>query len=218
MKKLEKAAVRKLPTQERSRKRVEHILVTTRELICAIEGYDIARVTTAQIAKEADVSVGSLYQYFPNVESIFLALYEEMVAPIREVLEEFDSAAMLSMPKEDFFDSFNRAMTSRGPDREFVFAMQQATKVYPALVAAETRHSEYLADKIASFLKYFGSSWPLPKLQRLALYMFYLDYGTWFYRQKYLPEDAEIFEWELGTLNTVWARAFEEDGPGTVPA
>ena len=52
----------------------------------------------------------------------------------------------------------------------------------------------------------------MPKLKRLALYMFYLDYGTWYYRQRYLPEDAEIFEWELETLNTFLARAFNEPG------
>ena len=204
--------MRKLPSQKRSRVRVQHILAAARTLICNIEGHDIARVTTAHIAEAADVSVGSLYQYFSNVESIFLALYEELVDPIQEVLEEFDSAKMLSMPVDKFFDSFNRSMTSRGPNREFVFAMQQATKVYPALVEAETLHSEYLADKIAGFLRHFGSTWPMPKLKRLALYMFYLDYGTWYYRQRYLPEDAEIFEWELETLNTFLARAFNEPG------
>lgn len=40
--------------------------------------------------------------------------------------------------------------------------------------------------------------------------MFFIDHGTWFYRQKYLPDDAEIFEWELGTLNAAWARAFAD--------
>ncbi len=203
------AMVRKAPSQERSRKRVQQILAATRNIITEIEGYDIARVSTSQIAKAARVPVGSVYQYFPNVQAIFLALYEEMVAPIHAVLEEFDSAPMLSRSRSEFFDTFNRAMTSRGPDREFVFAMQQAAKVFPALVEAEAQHTDFLADKITGFLVYFGSDWPEGKLKRLALYVFYLDYGTWFYRERHLPDDAEVFEWELGTLNAAWALAFK---------
>ena len=42
-----------------------------------------AALTTPAIAAESGVSVGSIYQYFPNKEAIVLALYEARLAEIR---------------------------------------------------------------------------------------------------------------------------------------
>jgi AcrR family transcriptional regulator len=64
---------RKEPRQERSRATVEVILAAATRVLCK-HGYDGA--TTNQIAEQAGVSVGSLYQYFPNKEAIVGALIE----------------------------------------------------------------------------------------------------------------------------------------------
>ena len=50
------------------------ILETARELF---EHEGFTYVSTRRIAEKADISIGSLYQYFPNCESIALAIYEE---------------------------------------------------------------------------------------------------------------------------------------------
>lgn len=63
---------RKLPKQERSRVTVEAILDAT-ALVLVREGYD--RASTKRVAGVAGVSIGSLYQYFPNKESLVAALY-----------------------------------------------------------------------------------------------------------------------------------------------
>jgi AcrR family transcriptional regulator len=188
----------------------ERILLAARQLAVSAELPGISRITTNQVAKAAGISVGSLYQYFPNIESIFLALYQQMVAPIQHVLVEFDSSQYLTLSREQFFDEFLRAMTSRGPDAEFVFAMQHATKVYPALLEAESVHSRLIATAIKRFMRYYGSTWPDDKLERLALYAFYLDFGTWFYRDRVRPDEQEVFEWELRCLNDLFARPFDE--------
>ena len=65
---------RKHPRQTRAKATVERILQATRELI-AEEGY--AAIGTATIAEKAGVNIASLYQYFPNRETILLGLYEE---------------------------------------------------------------------------------------------------------------------------------------------
>jgi AcrR family transcriptional regulator len=64
---------RKIPKQVRSRKLFENILDSARELFYG-EGF--ANVSTNQIAEAAGISVGSLYQYFSNCESIALSVYE----------------------------------------------------------------------------------------------------------------------------------------------
>jgi AcrR family transcriptional regulator len=83
------AKPRKLPKQERSRVTVESILIATTRILTE-EGYD--RFNTNRVAELAGVSVGSLYQYFPNKEALIFALAEdhanEMVQLVQAHLEE----------------------------------------------------------------------------------------------------------------------------------
>ena len=80
---------RKRPTQARSRATVEAILVAAAQVLRR-RGY--AGATTDRIAERAGVSVGSLYQYFPNKDSILVALAEQHIdagfALVRELLVE----------------------------------------------------------------------------------------------------------------------------------
>lgn len=62
---------RKSPRQERSRLTVERILDAAARIFHE-QGY--AGATTNDIADEAEVSVGSLYQYFPNKDALLVAL------------------------------------------------------------------------------------------------------------------------------------------------
>ncbi len=204
-----KLSARKKPSQNRSQKMVERILDATRQLLRETGGASSSRITTNHIAKKAGVSVGSLYQYFPNTEAILFELYKEMLSLIQNVMDEFESVACLSLPKEVFFDKLNRAMTSSGPDSEFVFAMHNATKIYPMLAEADRKHADLIAKRIATFLKHYGSKWPIKKLQRLALFVYYTDYGTWMYRDHARPPKKESFNWELSVLNFIFLQCFE---------
>jgi AcrR family transcriptional regulator len=64
-------AARKQPKQERSRQLVVQILAAAGRVL-ARDG--ARRFTAARVADEAGVSVGSLYQYFPNKEAILFRL------------------------------------------------------------------------------------------------------------------------------------------------
>ncbi len=70
--------------QARSRERVERILDAAAQLL-AEDGYDA--VKTNAIAKRADVSIGSVYQFFPNRFAIFNALAERYRSKINASLE-----------------------------------------------------------------------------------------------------------------------------------
>lgn len=64
---------RKRPKQERSQATVEAILTATAHILTE-NGYD--QLTTNRVAERAGVSIGSLYQYFPNKEALIFALAE----------------------------------------------------------------------------------------------------------------------------------------------
>ncbi|MDQ7246179.1 TetR/AcrR family transcriptional regulator [Dongia sedimenti] len=78
---------RKQPRQERAKATVDAIMKAAAQVLIA-EGYENA--TTARIAERAGVSIGSLYQYFPNKEALVAALIErhsdEIVATVDEAL------------------------------------------------------------------------------------------------------------------------------------
>jgi AcrR family transcriptional regulator len=64
---------RKRPKQERSQATVEAILTATTRILTE-QGH--AQFTTNRVAELAGVSIGSLYQYFPNKEALIVALAE----------------------------------------------------------------------------------------------------------------------------------------------
>jgi AcrR family transcriptional regulator len=75
---------RKLPQQDRSRLTVEAILEATTHILTQ-EGYD--KANTNRIAERAGISIGSLYQYFPNKESLMAALIEQHSDEIAQLME-----------------------------------------------------------------------------------------------------------------------------------
>ena len=92
---------RKSASQKRSQAMVETLLDATARVLTR-EGYD--RASTNRIAATAGVSVGSLYQYFPNKEALVAALVarhnREMLQLIREALKEVRSRGLATAMRE----------------------------------------------------------------------------------------------------------------------
>ncbi|MDP9842963.1 TetR/AcrR family transcriptional regulator [Streptosporangium lutulentum] len=72
---------RKHPRQQRSRETVEAILQAAAQLF---QRYGYADTTTNKIAERAGVSIGSLYQYFPNKDALLVALAEHHLSQAAE--------------------------------------------------------------------------------------------------------------------------------------
>ncbi|HWW03929.1 TetR/AcrR family transcriptional regulator [Collimonas sp.] len=70
---------RKLPVQARSAQTVEAVLEATARIL---ETQGLAACTTNAVAERAGVSVGSLYQYFPNRDALTVALIERETAQL----------------------------------------------------------------------------------------------------------------------------------------
>jgi AcrR family transcriptional regulator len=79
----EKAAARRAPIQERSQLTVEAMLDAVVKLL---KRGDASSITTNRIAETAGVSIGSLYQYFPNKRAIFFALHERHIGQVDRIM------------------------------------------------------------------------------------------------------------------------------------
>lgn len=77
----EDTPLRRPPRQERSQRRVDAILSAAADLLVEV-GYEA--LSTSAIAARADISVGSLYQFFPNKEAILHALGLRYLDNLRE--------------------------------------------------------------------------------------------------------------------------------------
>jgi AcrR family transcriptional regulator len=70
---------RKIPRQARSLATVE-VILDAAALLLVVEGYE--QTTTNRIAERAGVSIGSLYQYFPNREAVVASVAHRLKTSI----------------------------------------------------------------------------------------------------------------------------------------
>jgi AcrR family transcriptional regulator len=94
----ESTLTRREPKQHRSRRTVDDVLEAVQ---LVVKRYGAQAITTNRIAETAGVSVGSLYQYFPDKRAILTALHDRHVDDVRQVIEQ-TTAACGSAPLEQF--------------------------------------------------------------------------------------------------------------------
>ncbi len=89
---------RKTPIQARSNATVDAILQATLQVLTTV-GKE--RLTTTRVAARAGVSVGTLYQYFPNKSALLQAALrrhmDEVRSAIEKVCAQHQSASLLDM-------------------------------------------------------------------------------------------------------------------------
>ena len=107
------ARPRKRPVQARSQATVDAILDAAARILVA-EGY--GGFTTNRVAAVAGVSVGSLYQYFPNKEALLAELKGRHVAQLERGLDAV-MAGLGDAPLAEIVTDRDRGQRRRAPDR-----------------------------------------------------------------------------------------------------
>jgi len=100
---------RKTPVQARSAVTVEAISEATVQVLLS---HGVDRLTTTRVAERAGVSVGTLYQYFPNKDALLFAVLESHLDKVAAVLTQaceqsrgLPLAAMVKAVVEPFVDT-----------------------------------------------------------------------------------------------------------------
>jgi len=78
-------SLRKIPTQARAKKRFERILDAARALI---EESGSDHMKMSDVAADAGVPIGSVYQYFPDKSAIIITLAERIMDQVRRGLTQ----------------------------------------------------------------------------------------------------------------------------------
>jgi len=104
---------RKTPAQSRSRVTVEAIYEATIQVL--LRG-GMNELTTTRVAERAGVSVGTMYQYFPNKQALVYALNERYLDALAERIETTcreQSGAPLAQMVEALIETYWTAKTER---------------------------------------------------------------------------------------------------------
>ena len=154
------AGPRKQPTQDRSKHTVAAILEAT---LRVLDEAGSTGLTTTRVAEVAGVSVGTLYQYFPNREALLNALLaDHLEAAISAVETECAACAGIPLPdavprvvRAFLAAKATRAAASRIMNKAFGIGMQDDR---PLVIAAS--HRAHLA--IAKLVS--GTAEPSPEI------------------------------------------------------
>jgi AcrR family transcriptional regulator len=138
-----RSAPRKSPSQERSRRTVDRILDAATRIFHE-QGY--ARATTNDIADEAGVSVGSLYQYFPNKDALLVALTQRHIETTTTGLSELLS----KLNAELGFDVILRTVVNflvaqHDFDELHLLVMHEAPRTYEINIELDRAKSQLVA-------------------------------------------------------------------------
>jgi AcrR family transcriptional regulator len=119
--------MRRKPRQARSQERVNRILDVAEDLF-ASQGY--AATTTNVIAAQAQVPIGSLYQFFPDKTAILQALALRYAEMLHQELVSMDEAESVTLPLADYvnqlIDTTDRFFTEN-PSYYAIFMEVQGT-------------------------------------------------------------------------------------------
>ncbi|MEB3357083.1 MAG: TetR family transcriptional regulator [Synechococcales bacterium] len=95
------SGMRRKPRQARSQERVNRILDVAEQMFIEV-GY--AAATTNAIATQAEVSIGSLYQFFPDKGAILQALALRYVEQLHQGLAALDADELSRLPLPQYVD------------------------------------------------------------------------------------------------------------------
>ena len=145
--------IRKRPVQDRSRRTVDAILNSAAHFF-ATNGY--SATTTNHIAGRAGVSIGSLYQYFPNKDSLLVALEERHLEHAGLVFRATGTQWRRTEPEVNewaaSFVGMLIAVNDSEPDRVLYNTAPRSV----AIAGQATRVVNELADEVAFHLRRWG--------------------------------------------------------------
>ncbi len=140
------SSARKSPVQKRSRERVEKMLAVATDLI-AEHGSDSLRMS--DVAARAGVSIGSLYQFFPDKTAIIGALVERSNEQGRQCIEEglaqVRDAASMRQAFSDLIDIYYRIFLDEPVMRDIWFGAQADTSLREAQLADSRKNGAIVA-------------------------------------------------------------------------
>jgi AcrR family transcriptional regulator len=153
------------PIQSRARKQRENILRVTCELLKTVGLDDL---TTILVAKEAGISVGTLYHYFPNKHAILYAVSEIWVDKIKSLIEDIESENLETIRLKPFVNGFVSRFTELYKDNSSLLPLIAVMPSMPELQPINNVYLELIRSKFIKILLRLPISLESDDAQHLA--------------------------------------------------
>lgn len=164
-KNIQNLKLRRTPRQPRSREKTQQILEVTAELL---ERVGIDNLTTLMIAKELQISVGSLYHYFPNKHAILNGLGVQWLEEMTMVLDQIGDMPIESMTLSNVVDEMIDRLLAVYKAQRALLPLAQALAAIPELRYLDAEHDELFISKMTVILRRLGFNVTGNELNRLG--------------------------------------------------
>jgi AcrR family transcriptional regulator len=154
------SSLRREPTQDRSKQRVERI-VDAATHVFAEGGYEGA--TTEAIAERAGVPIGSLYQFFPNKKALFEAVGNRHLEAIRTLFDSFFTKERFQQPWHRVLDDAVEGFWIFHRTAPGFQAVWKSFVLNPEFLVAGDALNREIAERLEDILAHYTS---LPKKRR----------------------------------------------------
>jgi len=144
---------RRLPTQERARQTVEQVLFAAG---AEIERAGLDKLTTKRIAAAAGLSVGAVYEYFPNKQSIVHALADQWLGKLSEVIDVVHPRHGGERDVIRYLNDQFSLVAKLYEDRPGLGALIQMMEAMPELADLARAHDEHVAASVSSALRHYA--------------------------------------------------------------
>ena len=156
---------RRKPLQARALKRHGQILDITAELL---EKVGVDDLTTILIAKRLDISVGSLYHYFPNKIAILYALSQRWLDEINQALDDIDATLVDHEDLRHYTEHCVDRLLEVYRRQRGILHLVQAMFSIPELRELDEEHDKIMVDRFCKMFIRLGFELDNKEIKRIA--------------------------------------------------
>ncbi len=168
-------SMRRHPSQARARRTFETVL---KAAVALIEREGVERATTRRIALAAGVSIGAVYEYFPNKESIVLHLGTNWLRRIREIVEALHPSQSAIPDLLGYLSRILDDVERLYRDQPGVLAIVRLIGAIPELREAEQAHDAAVIASMASAMRHFSPGADPAETESAASCMIIMSHGV----------------------------------------
>nr|WP_067899420.1 TetR family transcriptional regulator [Nocardia vaccinii] len=164
---------RRRPTQERSKRKFDALLQSSRELLVEV-GFE--SFTCEEVAARAEVPIGTLYQFFANKYVIVCELNRQDLVAVTRELSDFNG----EVPSMDWLRHMNKFVDHMAdlwmtdPSRREVWLAMQST---PSTRATGTIHEKEFAEVVQQMLRPLMPRTPRARRSMMAQVLVHVVYS-----------------------------------------
>lgn len=155
------------PKQARSQEMVRRIIEAA---ITILTRDGVEALTTNHIAQEAKISVASVYQFFPNKQSIIYAAYKSWLEDLDGRVLSVADGLVGKVPWRTYAEQLAQSMGHFPTTSEAEFELLRAMWSSRELLELDQQHNQMMSEKVADAMQAYGSKLPRARLLTLAGY------------------------------------------------